>query len=229
MKSKIQNQKPENIKLIEKFWGIARGFRPFRRRPAGFTMIDLLVSSVVIIFMLSFVLANFRTAQFSGEIDVAIKQVVDQIRIVRNLSLGGQLLDDGIFPDGGYGAYFDLNSDNRVQLYAALDQVDTSFSSGRPLANQNVIFKNISFVNLCGLTADEVTDLPCQGAWEDAGNYLEVVYSETGGATANYGQGSGFKHVGGTMTSSKTGQQAFFYVSLLSGNVTGDLYDRQDN
>lgn len=200
----------------------------FRIPRQGFTVIDLLVSAVVIIIMLSFVLANFRTAQSSGEIDVAIKQVVDKIRTVRNLSLGGQLLADDTFPDGGYGVYFKSNEpdNDRIQLYAALDEVNNGFDPEQILTNQTVIFNNITITDLCGLTADEVVDLPCQGAWQDAGNYLEAIYRETGSVLANYGQGSGFKHVGGVMTSSKTGQQAYFYISLISGAVTGDLYDR---
>ncbi len=199
-----------------------------KAKKKGFTMIDLMVSAVIIIIMFSFVLANFRTAQFSGEIDMGIKQVVDKVRIVRNLSLGGQLLDDNTFPDGGYGVYVDLNTPDRVQLYAALDKIENSFVSGQPLADQTIIFKNITIIDLCGLTADEVTSLPCDAGWENAGNYLEVIYRETGSATANYGQGSGFKYVGGAVVSSKTGQKAYFYISLVSGAVTGDLYERSN-
>ncbi|NUM25521.1 MAG: type II secretion system protein [Candidatus Buchananbacteria bacterium] len=194
----------------------------------GFTLIDLMVAAVIIIIMFSYVLANFRTAQFSGEIDVSNKRLVNLFKVARNYSLGGQLLANQSFPDGGYGVYLNLNSPSTAQMYAALDQSANGFSDGELIPAQTLNFKDITLIDLCGAVTDEITTLPCQSGWEDAGNYLEVIFDETGGAVANYDAGSDFKHIGGVIKSSRTNQQAFFMVSLLSGGVTGNLYDRRD-
>ena len=197
-------------------------------RPKGFTLIDLIVSSTIIVVMFTFVLANFRTAQFSGEIDVTIKQLVNMLKVARNYSLGGQLLANQTFPDGGYGVYFNLNSADKIQFYAALDEVDNSFAAGEVFDSKTLNLRDIALTELCGLTMTEVTTLPCQTGWENVGGYLEVIFDEAGGAKANFNSNSDFKHVGGVIKSSRTGQQAFFYVSLLGGAVTGNLYDRRD-
>ncbi|MBI3290672.1 type II secretion system protein [Candidatus Falkowbacteria bacterium] len=190
---------------------------------AGFTVIELLVSAVIIIILFSFVLANFHTARYSGEIDVVLKQIISGVSTIRNYSIGGQLIN-GSFPGGGYGINFDLKNPSQFVLYAA-DFPDTSLAAGEVLANGVGRFTDIKFIELCGLDATEVTSLPCQeGTWEDLGDFLEIIFSLSNGISFNYeGEDAGYKFAGGIIEHQKTGLQSYFYVSLVSGLISGGL------
>lgn len=191
----------------------------------GFSMIDLLASAAIIIIIFSFVLANFRTARYSGDINIVLKQIINGITTVRNMSLGGQMID-GAFPEIGYGIDFDLASPNQFSLFAAYEE---DKGGNQPLPNGTTIFQNVEFTNFYGLTSQELDDegkliKPGEGSWRDIGNNLQIIFSLGGDITTNV---NGYDYVGGKIRHNKTGQQAYFYVSLISGLVTGELYERK--
>ena len=98
-------------------WDLRFGILDFRRKRFGFTLLDLAVSTGVIVIIFSFVLANLRTGERSGELDITIKKVVSNISSVRNMSLGGQIID-GSFPEGGYGVFFDTFDPEQLIFFA---------------------------------------------------------------------------------------------------------------
>jgi type II secretory pathway pseudopilin PulG len=196
----------------------------------GFTMVDLIVSAIVIIIIFSFVLANFRGSQRSSELDIVLKQVINGITTVRTMALGGQLIEDE-FPAGGYGINFDFTRPDQYVLFAAFEPGQGYIppeGEGEPNGLDNGIksFNNIKFIRLCGLRdIDEETgfDLPCLDNQNRINQFLEIVFDLSGEVLADYtGVGRNFKYVGGIIEHEKTGKRAYFYVSLVSGLVTGD-------
>jgi len=210
----------------------------------GFTVLELLVSSSIIIIVFSFVLANFRTGQFSGELDVILKQITSSIASARNMSLGGQLIN-GSVPQNGYGIHFDdfPSSVDQYYLFAAFTDNNQS------LTNSLKKFNNVEFISFC--TAKEeiileqgtcsnnlsvsclknqdcpsggichLVSLPCQSpVWQNAGDSLEVIFS-LAQEVSSIPTDPEFKYVGGLIEHTRTKQRAYFYVSLLSGLVGG--------
>ena len=202
--------------------GPVRGFGiwDFRqRRRFGFSLVDLLVAATIIIVISSFVLAGFRSGQRTGELDLALKQIISGITEARNKSFSGQLLVNSSFPDGGYGISFDLTKNDQYELFAVLDLGREPLPSGIKKFNQ------IEFVSFFGTTQSVVAAPPPGAIWEDAGGLLEMIFVSPQEIIANpptNGLGQPFQYVGGIIQHKKTGQQAYFYVSLVSGLVTGD-------
>jgi len=210
----------------------------------GFTVLELLVSSTIIIIVFSFVLANFRTGQFSGELDVILKQIISGITSARNMSLGGQLIDKAI-PENGYGIHFDdFSSDvDQYYLFAAFA------GSNQPLVNSLRKFNNVEFISFCTTKEEIILEqgtcsnnpsvscsknqdcppggicrlviLPCQSpTWQNAGDSLEVIFSLAQQVSSNPSDPE-FKYVGGVIEHNRTKQRVYFYISLLSGLVGG--------
>ncbi|MFA6215777.1 MAG: prepilin-type N-terminal cleavage/methylation domain-containing protein [Patescibacteria group bacterium] len=199
------------------------------KNSAGFTLIELIVSTAVLATIFGFVLANFRTGQRSGEIDIVTKQIINGVTTVRNMNLGGQQLVNGSFPDGGYGIDFDLAYPSRYVLFSAANAGD-SYAPGNELVNGIKQFNgNIKITQLCGLTASEITGLPCDPAagWQLIGNFLAVVFSLPNNITTHFANPGSYKYVGGTLEHQISGQKAYFYVSLISGLTAGDLYGKK--
>lgn len=206
-----------------------------RRSVFGFTMIDLLVAATVVIVMLSFGLARFRTGQYSNELDVSLKQIDHGISTVRNYSLAGREVTAGVIPDGGYGIQFDSSglsgqtgygqgqtgygqASNEFTLFAVINSVTQILPNGR------IDLGGVQLISYCGYTQEVVSALPCQGAgWVDIGNYLNIIYKPNGTVLVNYSDSGSYEFVGGIIEHKKTGRRAYFYVSLKSGIVSEGL------
>jgi len=203
------------------------------QKKSGFTLIDLLVSSAVMLIIFSFVLANFRAGAKSGEIDVALKQVIGGISLVRNLTLGGQIINnptpppDQIFPLGGYGIHFDKNPARYILF--ELNVAGSSYEAGDGviLANGLKKFDDFDFIQFCG--SDSIASLPCKSPdWKDlkkgSDDYLEMIFPAPEEFSANYPDlDKDYGYVGGIIQHKKTLRQAYFYFSLTSGLLSGGL------
>ncbi|MDD2807462.1 MAG: hypothetical protein PHW95_03015 [Patescibacteria group bacterium] len=184
----------------------------------GFTLIDLLVAATVVIIMLSFGLARFRTGQFSNELDVSTKQLSDGVSTVRNYNLAGRTLVNSSLPDGGYGVRFDLASPDKFKLFAVVN------AAAEILPKGTSTLSGVDLKSFCGLNKATVTTLPCQGAsWNNIGNYLEIIFTPPGKILANFSDTGTYQYVGGVIEHQRTGQKAYFYISLTSGLITQGL------
>ncbi|MDX9892819.1 MAG: hypothetical protein RB292_00190 [Patescibacteria group bacterium] len=175
--------------------------------------------------MFSFVLANFRVAGSSGQLEIALKEVLASINGVKGSTLGGRVMADGDFPEGGYAVHLEkgTSDSNKVFSYAVLDPENNGLAEGQVLTGGQVVLTNVQVAELCGLAQSTVTNLPCQGLeWQDAGNYLEIIFVSPELIAVNHQLGSGFRTVGGVLEHQKTGQRVYFYVSLDSGLIVGD-------
>ncbi|MFA6255505.1 MAG: prepilin-type N-terminal cleavage/methylation domain-containing protein [Patescibacteria group bacterium] len=203
------------------------------QKKSGFTLVELLVSTAIMMMIFSFVLANFRAGARSGEIDVALKQVISGIGLVRNLTLGGQTVDnptpppDQIFPLGGYGIHFDKNPTQFILFN--LTVADSSYESGDGVILTNGLkkFDDVDFIQFCG--SNSIESLPCQSPdWKDlkhgGDDYLEIIFPAPGEFFANYPDlGQDYDYVGGIIQHKKTFRRAYFLFSLTSGLLSGDL------
>lgn len=205
------------------------------RKGEGFTVIELLVSATILIVIFSFVLANFRAGQYSGELDVITRQIIDGVSTVRNMALGGQLIVDPVtsnrvYPDGGYGISFNRTNLNQFVLFADFDASGTYNAGAEEIPNGIVQFSNVDIIDLCVSSAITVTDLPCQTSdWVSiASNRLDITFPRPGVVIASDGTDllsiafPNIRFVGGVLEHQKTEQQSYFYVSLFSGLITGD-------
>lgn len=217
------NYSPSNRK------GVSRGspLTFLEKKGEGFTAIELLVSTTILIVIFSFVLANFRAGQYGGELDVITRQIIDGVSTVRIMTLGGQVTPAGIFPAGGYGVSFDTNTNNRNRfvLFADLGPTPSgSYDSGEEIPNGIVQFLNVDLIDLCVSSEAKVESLPCLSPWSSIiSNRLDIIFPVPGRVVASDGSSAlDNQFVGGVLEHQKTGRQSYFYVSLFSGLITGD-------
>lgn len=205
-----------------------------KKNGAGFTLIELLVCASIIVMILSFVLANFKTSSYSSELDLVMKQITSAVSSVRNKSLAGEIMQnptpppEQIFPEGGYEIYLQAPTNSAVSysLFAVL-QSGTEIA----LPNSTKTFPEIEFFNpdnpnQLGFVATTVEVVDGRlGETCYIGNWLKIIFTESGVITVDYptscGEEGEIKYVGGFFRHKQTGQKAYFYVSLLSGLVTG--------
>lgn len=202
---------------------------------AGFTIVELMISASIIIVILSFVLANFRSGGYSGQLDSIMSQIVNAISTVRNKTLAGEIManpsppPDQIFPEGGYEVRFDNATSTVSYSLKAVLQSGTEID----LPNSSKTFSEIEFFNpdnpaQIGFLATTFEN-EAGGFYQTCyiGNWLKIIFTESGKVTVAYpttcDQTGEIKYVGGIFRHKQTGQTAYFYVSLLSGLVTGSL------
>jgi len=195
----------------------------------GFTIIELIVSSIVIIVIFSFVLANFRLGQTSASLDSTLKQAINGIETARQFTLAGRVLDEGLFPGGGYGIEFRTNPSS-YQIFAIPNQGGPDYLLEREYQQFLPIdfFSPFSETPELGFlaTSNEMASEPeCY-----IGNYLRIIFAGPDNIYAEWDKDNypcdleqGIKYVGALLRDKKNNQQAYFYVSLLSGMVSGSL------
>lgn len=190
----------------------------------GFTVLELVVSSTIIVLMLTFVLANFRTARYSGDLDIALKQIKTGVSDTRTNGLSGNLAtnplagqpgqEDEIYPSNGYAIRF--TEDSKFTMYG--------LNGGSQLDAQTINFNDIRIIQLCGYPGDVALFPPCQSGWQDAGVFAEVSFDIAGDVTINTALGSDFNFVGGIVEHQQTNIRSYFYVSKASGLATVSKY-----
>lgn len=184
-------------------------------------MIDLVVSVAIIVIIFSFVLANFRVGRHSSELDIVLSQIVGGITTARNMSLGGKAAD-GIFPEGGYGIYFDLTESDKYILFQ-LNHAGGSYQQGDGdiLASKTKFFSKVNLIQFCGLAGGEAGGEVCQAGseWQNLDDYLEIIFNSNN-QISSQPENENFDYVGGVIEHEKTGQQAYFYISLNSGLIS---------
>lgn len=90
-----------------------------RSEAAGFTLNELLVSSVIFIILATLVIANFRQGQYADDLRISAQTLESHFRRVQNLATAGQALSSGEVPRGGYGVNIPFFLDaNQYLLFA---------------------------------------------------------------------------------------------------------------
>ncbi len=191
-------------------------------------MVELIVSASVIVIIFSFVLANFRMARSSADLNSSLKSIVNGIETSRSFSLAGRILEDGSFPKGGYGIEFNANPSS-YQIFAILEE-------GQPiyfLPKEYKQFSNIDFFSPFFPSTPEYGFFITAEVEEGIcyiGDYFRIIFSSPADIRIEWDknnypcqQHDNPKYVAGLFRDRKTRNNAYFYVSLLSGLVFGSL------
>ena len=91
---------------------------------AGVTLIELLVSMGIIVFIMVIFVANYRSTNKRTDLTMAVQSLVSDFHQAQNNSLGLLKYGDEV-PAGGWGLSFNLSQKNQYILFADLDFPDT--------------------------------------------------------------------------------------------------------
>lgn len=203
--------------------------RKSKSRLRGFTILEMVVSATIIILMSTFVLASYRAARYSGELDVVLKQVINGISTVKVKGVSGNIVLDPndpneelrIYPNTGY-AMKVVENDNYISLYG-LEIIGPIESH---LDEEEILFPDVSVFRLCGLDATSIDEEICGSGWDSLSSVElifglsgDVVFRDDLGAVLNY------EYIGGILMHQGTGKRASFYVPAATGIAIGGLIE----
>ncbi len=106
-----------------------------KRRYKGFTLVELLVVSGMIIILTTFVLASYRMGEREFSLNRAVHQVSQDIRVAQEKTMSGmecQECGGGVPP--GYGIYFrDTSPNNTSYILYADENGDEIYTAGEEI------------------------------------------------------------------------------------------------
>lgn len=214
-------------------------FRNYNQR--GFTLIDLVVSAVILIIILSFVLANFRGAG-QNDLNLALQKFVSDIREVQIMGLAGKIfnsMEPPTYPDGGYGiridqcsappclyqVFADLNS-NIYPDDEGLEKAPADFA--RSLLGKNFVER------ICFARSNPPTLPPfnangyCQNDWQEVNSNFFVAVFQADKVLFRTIQlpelpPTDIKYIGVLLKNQKFSRRAYLYISKETGLVSSGL------
>jgi prepilin-type N-terminal cleavage/methylation domain-containing protein len=105
-----------------------------QKKCAGFTLIELIITTAIIAFLATFVLADYRNAGERTTLRLETQKFIGDVRRVENMALGS--LDfNGTTPVGGWGIY--IANTSTYYVFVDNDAVGTS-NHGRYTAGDTV-------------------------------------------------------------------------------------------
>lgn len=93
--------------------------RKLNKKNQGFTIVELLVSTGIIVLISGIFLANYRSASRSSKLNLAAQQLASDIRQAQSQALGLQEFQGNI-PKGGWAIHFAAGN-NYYEIFADLD------------------------------------------------------------------------------------------------------------
>lgn len=138
------------------------------RLQQGFTMIELVVSILIIVSISAAFLTNYHSTSKRSQIQEASQKLASDLRLAQNDSLGLLQLN-GTMPAGGWGIHLetgtndhytifaDLNGDNAFQTGEASGQVN--LPSGVTIKNLNCFGADVPICNITFIPPDPQTDI----------------------------------------------------------------------
>ncbi|MBT7007912.1 MAG: prepilin-type N-terminal cleavage/methylation domain-containing protein [Candidatus Jacksonbacteria bacterium] len=126
---------------------------------AGFTLLELMVTTSLIIIISAAMFVNLRDYNSSKQLDLAGNEFVFQVERMRNFTQTGKKFNDLVSP-GGWGVQFSAGDENAIQyiLFADMDS-NEAYTAGEQFSSatlpHTVYFKQISSASL-GVPVDIV-------------------------------------------------------------------------
>ncbi len=71
----------------------------------GFTLMEIVVSFSIIALLTAILMANYHSTNQRSQLNIIRQQIISDIRLAQNYSLGSKLYN-GVIPPGGWGLYF---------------------------------------------------------------------------------------------------------------------------
>jgi len=177
----------------------------------GFTLVEIIIALAILGILLIFVVANFQTGGYTGQIENVSRQVASAVTEARTLTLAGKLTDDA-FPAGGYAAAI-----SRLTNSYTIGQVDDvgSFTALRTVT----LPSGVRLIQLCVSDSSQPATKPCTTPeWTvlAANQVLLVNFTPQGAVVISPSGRSG----GGSLRQMDSKKEMYFYVSKDSGFVT---------
>lgn len=155
-----------------------KSFLSDKTKLRGFSIMELLVATVIFLIITGFVIANFRAGQRHDELELAGRALASNLRQAQSMALAGVQTQAGKTPSG-FGIFININKNNKdnqtYQLFAdfcegegnACDMLDTA---NDPILETFNLGKNIKITageGACVIfhlpNAAVVFSLSCQG------------------------------------------------------------------
>lgn len=95
----------------------------------AFTLIEILAVISIIILLSGIVLVNYRVGERQFTLQRAAGKLASDIRRAQEMAMSAEELPGGGVPGGGYGVYFEKNTDN-YKLYADVSPPDFRYDAG---------------------------------------------------------------------------------------------------
>lgn len=90
----------------------------------GFTLIELIVVTAIIVLLLGLALPSYRSANKSLALQRAIHKLAQDLRRAQEMAMSATEVEvegEGVVPEGGYGLYLNINQPNQYILFADFD------------------------------------------------------------------------------------------------------------
>lgn len=87
----------------------------------GYSLVELLVAMTIFVMIAGTAVANLRDGARNESVSQAAQLAASLLRTAQTRTLTGAVLDNGDFPDGGYGVRFDADDTNRVLFFADIN------------------------------------------------------------------------------------------------------------
>lgn len=86
-----------------------------KKNKGGFTVVEMLVVVAIILLLSGLMFTNYRSAQSETALQLSSQQLASDLRRAQNMALSTAITSQGIVSKGGYGLYFDTNSDSATK------------------------------------------------------------------------------------------------------------------
>lgn len=206
-----------------------------RRNNQGFTLVELIVSSAVIIIVFSYVLANFRGAG-QANLQLAVQKTVNDIREAQTMGLSGKIFNGvvpAVSPVGGYGIKISqCTSDCSYDLFADLngnvdkDANETIGSFTRSMPGKNFIEKICYSVEAVPIMPP-CTNVPAWQSLSEGISYFTVTFQTDKNSikvvTQPVSPAEEVRHIGIIVKNEKTNDQYYIYIARDTGLISSDL------
>ncbi len=126
----------------------------FNSNQKGFTLIELMVTTGMMLLLLSVIIANFGSLGKTRNLNIAKNNTISDIRRVQSLALASKDVSTGI-PSGYYGLRFDTQTPS---LYSFISQDNTGLD--QTIITTSKLPPNVRLTSISVLKANGATVLP---------------------------------------------------------------------
>jgi Tfp pilus assembly protein FimT len=100
---------------------------------AGFTLVEIMVSTFIMVMVLGLFLANYREINSQSKLINAAYQIAGDIRLAQSYSMGSVQLGTGVPPVGGWGIHFWANGTASSYRIFADNNSNQKYDSGEEI------------------------------------------------------------------------------------------------
>lgn len=130
-----------------------------KKKINGFTLIEIIVSIIIIMFLLAIFFANYHSADKRTELNMAAQKMASDIRTVQNNSLGAKIFNSS-FPAGGWGIYFSLAEPESYIIFADINNNQAYDASGGELIKTIELPNGVEISSINPSASTAITFLP---------------------------------------------------------------------